>query len=141
MRIVVDTSALVALYIPEKLSKYIRDEMEKNEEYHFLDLIFYEFTNVIRKRVARGEISNEKAMEILKNGYELISSSVVHEGKEVIMEAYEMGLKYSITVYDASLIALANKINGKIITTDLKLLNSLRNTQLYSLFLVGDEVS
>ncbi|TRM83708.1 PIN domain nuclease, partial [Sulfolobus sp. F3] len=61
MRIVVDTSALVALYIPEKLSKYIREEMEKNEEYHFLDLIYYEFTNVIRKRVARGEISNDKA--------------------------------------------------------------------------------
>ncbi|AOL15512.1 twitching motility protein PilT [Sulfolobus sp. A20] len=141
MRIVVDTSALVALYIPEKLSKYIREEMEKNEEYHFLDLIYYEFTNVIRKRVARGEISNDKAMEILKNGYELISNSTVHEGKEVIMEAYEMGLKYSITVYDASLIALANKINGKILTTDLKLLNSLKNTQLYSLFLVGDGVS
>ncbi|QKR00290.1 type II toxin-antitoxin system VapC family toxin [Metallosphaera tengchongensis] len=141
MRTVVDTSALVALHIPEKLSEYIRDQIEKSEEYHFLDLIYYEFTNVIRKRVARGEISEREAKEILKNGYELISNSTVHEGKEVIIEAYEMGLKYSITVYDASLVALANKINGKVLTTDLKLLSSLKNTQLYSIFLVGDEVS
>lgn len=57
MRIVVDTSALISLFLPEKGSERVRKLLEEHDDLHFLDLIYYEFPNALRKRVARGEIS------------------------------------------------------------------------------------
>ncbi len=135
MKIIVDTSALVALYIPEKFSEIIKQKIEEADEYHFLDLVYYEFTNTIRKRVARKEIDENYAMKIINSGMEFLTNSIVHEGKDLVKSAYEIGLKYSLTVYDASLIALANRIDAPILTTDEKLLNAVKGTSLSSLFI------
>ncbi|MEM0373171.1 MAG: type II toxin-antitoxin system VapC family toxin, partial [Sulfolobales archaeon] len=62
---IIDTSALFALYVPEKMSNFVRKEIENAEECYFLDLIFFEFPNAIRKRVVRKELSMEKGEEIL----------------------------------------------------------------------------
>ncbi|MCY0859918.1 MAG: type II toxin-antitoxin system VapC family toxin [Sulfolobaceae archaeon] len=135
MKIIVDTSALVALYIPEKFSEIVKQKIEEADEYHFLDLTYYEFTNAIRKRVARKEIDENYAMKILNSGIEFLANSTVHEGKDLVKTAYEIGLKYNLTVYDASLIALANRINAPILTTDEKLLNAVKSTSLSSMFI------
>ncbi|MFB6490748.1 MAG: type II toxin-antitoxin system VapC family toxin [Thermoproteus sp. AZ2] len=134
MRLVVDTSALAALYIPEQLSGFIRRTIEESRELHFLDLAYYEFANVLRKRVGRGELGPAKAEEILREGLELLSISVVHRAEEVVAEAYNIALSHNITVYDAALIAVAEKIGGKVLTADLALLRAVRGTPLSDLF-------
>lgn len=134
MRLVVDTSALAALYIPEQLSGFVRGSIEEGQELHFLDLAYYELANVLRKRVARGELAPAKAEEILKEGFELLSISVVHRAEEVVAEAYGIALRHNITVYDAALIAVAEKIGGRVLTADLALLRAVRDTPLRDLF-------
>lgn len=135
MRLVVDTSALAALYIPEPLSQFAREAVEEAEELHFLDLAYYEFANVLRKRAARGEIPQERAGEILQAGLELISLSKIHRAEELIDEAFRLALRHNITVYDAALIAAAGKAGGRILTLDMALLRAVRNTELGGLFL------
>ena len=124
---IIDTSALFALYIPEKLSDFARKEMEKIEECYFLDLIFYEFPNVIRKRIVRNELSVDKGEEILERGLSYINLCKVVSGKELTRTTYELSLKYNLTTYDAALISLAEKVNDVILTTDEKLLRGVRN--------------
>jgi len=57
---IIDTSALISLYIPEKLSEFVRRKIDEkintvaSHTFYFIDLIYYEFPNVIRKRVVRG---------------------------------------------------------------------------------------
>ncbi|MQL54257.1 type II toxin-antitoxin system VapC family toxin [Acidianus ambivalens] len=124
---IIDTSALLALYVPEKLSNFVREELEKTDECYFLDLIFYEFPNVIRKRIVRNELSDEKGKEILERGLSYINLCKVVEGRELARKTYELSLKYNLTTYDAALIALAEKVNDVILTTDEKLLRGVRN--------------
>ncbi|MFP3203650.1 MAG: type II toxin-antitoxin system VapC family toxin [Sulfolobus sp.] len=124
---IIDTSALFALYVPEKLSNFVREELEKTDECYFLDLIFYEFPNVIRKRIVRNELSEDKGKEILERGLSYINLCKLVEGRELIRKTYELSLKYNLTTYDAALIALAEKVNDVILTTDEKLLRGVRN--------------
>ncbi|WP_016732238.1 type II toxin-antitoxin system VapC family toxin [Saccharolobus islandicus] len=124
---IIDTSALFALYIPEKWSNFVRKEVEKTEECYFLDLIFYEFPNVIRKRIVRNELSVDKGEEILERSLSYINLCKVVSGKELTRSTYELSLKYSLTTYDAALISLAEKVNDVILTTDEKLLRGVRN--------------
>lgn len=41
------------MFLPETGSECVRKLLEEHDDLHFLDLIYYEFTNVLRKRVVR----------------------------------------------------------------------------------------
>ncbi|ABP95375.1 MULTISPECIES: type II toxin-antitoxin system VapC family toxin [Metallosphaera] len=130
MRLIVDTSALVSVFLPETGSECVRKLLEEHDDLHFLDLIYYEFTNVLRKRVVRGEISPKDAELVLERGMDLISNFPVHQGREFVGEAYEISLRYSITVYDASLVALANRVDGHVLTLDQKLVTAVKGERM-----------
>ena len=121
--IIVDSSAIIALYFPEKYSEEVSKILEKEADVHTLDLSFYEVTNAIRKRVIRKEISVEDAKEVYKKVKDLFMSLKIHRVDEVIDDAFELALKYSISVYDSSFVQLAIKYNGKLLTTDERLMS------------------
>ncbi|BCS93605.1 Ribonuclease VapC3 [Metallosphaera sp. J1] len=132
MRIVVDTSALVSVFLPESASECVRNLLERYDDLHFLDLIYYEFPNVMRKRVVRGEISAEDGEMVVTKGLNFISNFPVHQGRELAQEAYRLSVKYGITTYDASLVALANTLGGEVLTLDLKLISALKGERFVS---------
>ena len=143
---IIDTSALISLYIPEKLSEFVRRKIDEkintvaSHTFYFIDLIYYEFPNVIRKRVVRGEISTALGKEILKKGLEFVQLNKVVEDGEIAEYAYDLSLRYNLTVYDASLIALAIKVKDKVLTTDEKLLNNMkRHKEISSYFVYPEE--
>lgn len=123
-RLVVDTSALAALFFPEPLSGYVEKAVEQCGECHAVEYAPYEFANVVRKRVARRELRLDEAEEVLTKAFELLSTFTIHGG--LAREAFQEAVKLDITVYDAALVAVARKVRGKILTTDMKLANSLR---------------
>ncbi len=58
----------------------------------------------------------------------VIDSSVkVYESKDFLVEAVESAIEYDVTVYDAFFVALAQRIDDKLVTTDRKLWEKLRN--------------
>ena len=63
-------------------------------------------------------------------------------GRELAMEAYELSLRYSLTTYDASLIALARRLNDVVLTTDERLLRSVGdNPEISRYFVFPDTTS
>lgn len=93
-----------------------------------LDLAFAEAGNVVWKHMKMGRIGAEDAVrraEILKR---LVDTSKVYESKDFLVKAVELAVKYDITVYDALFVALAQKLNDKLVTTDRKLWEKLKNT-------------
>ncbi|MEL9990671.1 MAG: type II toxin-antitoxin system VapC family toxin [Thermoproteus sp.] len=87
-----------------------------------MDLIYYELANVVRKRVALGELEAGVGRRILEEAYRLLSAFVIHRGADVILEAYGSALDLGITVYDGAYVAAA-----RLLTTDNKLVSALRN--------------
>jgi len=75
-----------------------------------------------------GRIKAEDAVkraEVLKR---LINTSKVYESKDLLVEALELTVKYDVTVYDAIFVALAQRLNDKLITADRKLWEKLKDT-------------
>ena len=115
-------------------SVIVNDEFyEKCKEYMLtkkvtLDLAFAEAGNVVWKHVKMGRIKEEDAVkraEVLKR---LINTSKVYESKDFLVEAVELAVKYDVTVYDALFVALAQRLNDKLVTTDRKLWEKLKDT-------------
>ena len=115
-------------------SVIVKDEFyEKCKEYMLtkkvtLDLAFAEAGNVVWKHVKMGRIKEEDAVkraEVLKR---LVNTSKVYECKDLLVEALELTVKYDVTVYDAIFVALAQRLNDKLVTTDRKLWEKLKDT-------------
>ena len=143
---IIDTSALLALYVPGRLSDFVRREIgrikEGRGECYVLDLVFYEFTNAVRKLVVRGLLSEEEGRRVVSAGLSFIEQCKVVNGRGLAMEAYELSLRYSLTTYDASLIALARRLNDVVLTTDERLLRSVRdNLEISRYFVFPDTTS
>ena len=140
---IVDTSALVAFYVPERLSQFVEGELEKvrdgREKCRVLDLVFYEFPNAVRKRVVRGTLKEDEGREIVEAGLSFVELCEVVSGRELAREAYELGLKYSLSVYYASLIALAMRLNDVVLTADEKLLRAVKGIQEVSKYFMFPE--
>lgn len=133
MDLVVDSSAIASVLLPEKHSLFVRQSLEKVENLHTLDLASYEVSNTIRKAVLRGGVKEEDAMTVFRLFLDFLSSFKVHGWREVVEEAYWSSLKYGITVYNASFLALARRINSKFLTLDVKLMSGLKGSPYSSL--------
>ncbi len=101
-----------------------------------LDLAFAEAGNVIWKHVKMGRIEAKDAINITKTLEKLINTSKVCESKDFLVEAVELAIKYDITVYDALFVSLARKLNDKLVTTDRKLREKLKNADVFSLIVL-----
>ncbi|MEM1598224.1 MAG: type II toxin-antitoxin system VapC family toxin [Pyrobaculum sp.] len=127
MKLVVDASALGALYFPEPQSDFVAEAVGRCAECHSVDLVYYEFTNVVRKRAALGEIDAETGRRILEEAYQLLSTFVIHRGEDLALDAYGLALDLGITVYDGAYVAAARRSGARLLTTDKKLASALRN--------------
>lgn len=59
--------------------------------------------------------------------------TTTHDPIKLLDQASDLSLELGITVYDALFVALAAKLNTKLVTTDAKLVEKLRGTKLESL--------
>lgn len=124
---VVDTSVVIKWYIEgEPDSDSARRLLIGVPHFAVPDLMFAEVANVLWKKVRHGEITEKRAMaitELLQDGpFEIYSDY------ELMPEALRIAVKYSITSYDASYVALAIELGVEFATTDRKLSQKLHNT-------------
>ncbi|MBP1358189.1 MAG: type II toxin-antitoxin system VapC family toxin [Sulfolobus sp.] len=129
MRLTVDSSAFVSIFVPEKYSITVRQIIEGADELYTLDLAPYEIGNALRKAFVRGEIKDEEEVRTLLGKILMFLSTVeIHKSDEVLDEALVIGLKYGISIYDASFLMLARKLNSKFLTVDEKLIRGVNGT-------------
>lgn len=121
MRLVVDASAIAALYLPEEGSEQVEKALSQARSLHTLDLAAYEVANVVWKHTRRGLLRQEEAAELVEEALRLLKTLEVHTYAEVLEDALRLALRHGITVYDAAYAALAEKIGGKLLTLDRQL--------------------
>ena len=95
-----------------------------------VDLAYAETANVLWKHVKIGRIPPgevDRRVELLRK---LIGTSRVFRVEELMTDAVGLAVDSNITVYDALFVALAVKLNTKLITTDRKLVEGLKGTKL-----------
>ncbi len=122
-RYVVDASVAIKWFIPELHSEAALRLYHSHYRLHVPALIKLELGNVLAKKIRRGEITRDEGNVILK---ELKQLPLQHHADERLFPAaYQLAVDTQRSVYDCLYLALAEAIDGVMITADHKFYSSL----------------
>lgn len=109
--IVIDTSALVNVVVNDDHELEGRVSSEDLHAPHLLDV---ELVHALRRLVAKGTISDERASEALANAESLALERYPHGG--LVDRMWE--LRQTLTAYDACYVALSEVLEAPLVTSD-----------------------
>jgi len=115
---VLDTSVAIAWYLPEELSAAARSWQQRmlRGEASFIvpSLHYWEFCNVLRTYVRRGELETKLAQEI----YELHLDAPLKQAEPERLAILRCALDFKATAYDAVYIELAVSLGAPLVTAE-----------------------
>jgi predicted nucleic acid-binding protein len=121
---VVDVSVVVKWFVPEVYSEAAKRLLGEANDYFAPDLLFAETANTVWKKTRRRELSLDEGkrlvMDIGRIAVETVSCRVLAEDAHVLANAIER------PVYDALYVALAVRLDTRMITADDRLEAALR---------------
>src|SRR5674476_1183 len=130
--IVVDSSVIAALVTPEQYSDWASKKRSEYDDFHALDLNYYEVANAIKYKTS-DRFDAKDAAKAFMQARQMLDLYAVHNFSEVINNAVAIAIELNITVYDAAFLSLAEKLDAKLLTLDLKLVKKLEGTKYFSL--------
>lgn len=117
MRIfVVDASLVVKWFVPEMNSAAARKWLDTSHDYIAPDLMFPEAGNAIWKKVRKGELNPEEAQGLVSD-LSAVSVEAVSM-RALLSDAHALAIRTGITVYDATYLTLAVRLETQVITGD-----------------------
>lgn len=127
--LVVDASVVIKWFVKETNSVEALQWQAGPDELHapaiFLDI---EIANILWKKIQRGDLTRAEADRILTNVPAL--SLVRHSESLLLSPALDLADRYRRSVYDCIYLALADHLNGQMLTADQRLANALMGTPL-----------
>ena len=121
MKIVLDASAVVKWFVREEESGEMEELLGKflsgEVEFHSPELLLVELANVLR--YARGLTPEDVARAV--EAVRALGVNLVDD-LQVLGEAIELAFQRDVTVYDALYVSLAQRLSGRLVTYDGKLL-------------------
>lgn len=125
---VVDASVVAKLYLQEELSDVTEALFEApgTQSFFVPDIFYCECANIFWKSVRRLSIQPAYAQSSLHGLMDLIVFPV--SSTEFLHYTLDLALEYGITAYDASYIALSEKLRIPFTTADRKLVTKLKAT-------------
>ena len=113
---VVDASLVIKWFVPEVDSDAARRWLDASHDYLAPDLLFPETGNTVWKKVRRGELSPDDGQQLATDLSVIAVEAVSMRG--LLPDAHALALRTGITVYDATYLALAVRLETQVITGD-----------------------
>lgn len=113
---VVDASLVVKWFVPEVHSEAARKWLHVAHDYVAPDLIFPEAGNAVWKKVRRGELTPEDARRLVTDISTIAVETV--SMRALVSDAHALALVTGITVYDATYLTLALRLETQVVTGD-----------------------
>lgn len=126
MNYVIDASVSVKWYIPENYEQEATRLLKGKHRFHVPELILPEFSNIIWKKVKRGEIIQIEGESIISAFSRKRWS--IHSHKNIIKSAYAGAETTGQTVYDWTYLALAISLSCQFVTADEKFYKAIEQT-------------
>ena len=122
--VVVDTSALIRLYvpdgpIPDNLEEHISSALSAETTLLIPELALAEFAQVLWKKEQAGYLTSLEVDEIMSAFLDLPLEIFGHY--DILSEALSLARRYSLSVYDALFLALAGNKKAELVTADQRL--------------------
>ena len=113
---VVDASLVIKWFVPEVDSEAARRWLDAPHDYIAPDLLFPETGNTVWKKVRRGELSPDDGQHLVTDLSVIAVEAVSVRG--LLPDAHALAMRTGITVYDATYLALAVRLDTQVITGD-----------------------
>lgn len=130
---VIDTSAVIRLYIPdgpipEGFESFMQG-VESGQNFAIApELMLVEVGNVLNKKSLRGELSNDEVKELMQLILKLPIQYFSHT--DLMLDAVEVAIEHKLTVYDALFVALAKNKGATLFSGDKEMLKIAKKMQL-----------
>ena len=130
---VVDTSALIRLFVPdgpmaEGFEDFLRGVERGINTVIAPELLVAEAANVINRKQTSGELSGEESLRLLGD---LLSVPIrLFSHRPLLLPAFELARQYQLTVYDALYLALAREQGAVIFSADSKMIKTATDLRL-----------
>lgn len=121
--LVIDASVVIKWFIPEIHSDAARRLLEHDYQYFAPDLLFAETTNTIWKKVRGRELSSGQGRRLVAD-LETVAVETV-PCRALANDAYLLASTTGRSVYDALYLALAVRLDTRMITADERLASTL----------------
>ena len=122
--LVVDASVAIKWFTPEIYTPAAERLLASPAEFAAPDLLFAEIASILRKKVLRGELRDEKAVQAFEKLQQIDVKTV--PCRELAEEAYGLAVRTGASAYDSMYLALAVRLETRLITADLRLFNTIR---------------
>lgn len=126
-RYVVDASVAVKWFIPEPLSDAAGRLQQPGLRLSVPAFFWLEIGNVLVKKIRRGELTREEGDYVLKELRHLPLQR--HADERLFRPAYTLALQTQRSLYDCLYLALAEVIDGRMVTADRKFYSALANEE------------
>ena len=123
--LVVDASVVLKWFLPEVHSDAARDLLQEAHQFVVPDLLFPEAGNAIWKKVRRGELSSDEAHRLVADIEAAAVESIPTRG--LIGDASAIAFASAQTVYDCVYLALAVRLETRVITADERFERAIRS--------------
>ncbi len=124
--LVIDASIVVKLFFEEEYSDLSAARIEATGRLIAPEFMWIEATNVVWKRLRRGELTLDQAMAIIEEMLRLPIET--YPADDLIALALTLAADTGRTVYDCVYVALAVREGCTLLTGDQRLVNGLRGT-------------
>lgn len=123
---VVDSSVAVKWYVAEPLAAEARRVRAGPHPLHAPEFLGVEVANILWKKVRKGDITQTDADDIL---VALAAVPIAREpDANLTAAAFDIAVRTGRTVYDCLYLALAVRLNGRMVTADDRFVNGLAGT-------------
>ena len=116
---VVDASVVVKWFVPEIHSDAAQRLLHGRHRYFAPDLLFAETANTIWKKIRRGELTPERGRRLVADIGRIAVESVPN--RMLVEDALALASASGRTVYDSMYLALAVRLDARMITADERL--------------------
>lgn len=120
---VVDASVVIKWFVPEVGTEAALRLLDADHQFVAPDLLFAEAANSIWKKVLRGELTAADSRRLVAD-LERVAVETV-PCRELATDAHALALITSRSVYDAMYLALAIRLETRLMTADNRFVNAL----------------
>jgi predicted nucleic acid-binding protein len=136
---IVDTSVVLTVLLNEPMAEIAERALAHEEaNLHAPDVLGLEIANALVNAIRSKRLSPGIAIRLMEQALSL--PITLHETSPLVSRAFDLSLKYQRRPYDGVFLALAERMNDVMFTTDRRLVNGMAGTPLeQSVRLIGTE--